>query len=81
MKIVEMFPVASSRISEMGYDAETATIYVRFTDGRSWCYMNVPQDVGDGGSIRGFTLKGTIYQGDFRRIPVRTSWNLNFSFN
>jgi hypothetical protein len=46
-EMVEMFPVASSRISEMGYDAETATVYVRFTDGRSWCYMNVPQDVWD----------------------------------
>lgn len=29
----------------MGYDAETATVYVRFNDGASWCYMNVPQDV------------------------------------
>jgi hypothetical protein len=46
-EMVEMFPVASSRITEMGYDPETATVYVRFTDGRSWCYMNVPQDVWD----------------------------------
>ena len=45
--MVEMFPVASSRITEMGYDPETATACVRFTDGRSWCYMNVPQDVWD----------------------------------
>ena len=43
--MVEMFPVASSRISEMGYDADTATVYVRFTDGASWRYMNVPADV------------------------------------
>jgi hypothetical protein len=47
MKMVEMFPVASTRISEMGYDSESATVYVRFTDGGSWCYMNVPQDVWD----------------------------------
>lgn len=42
----EMFPVASSRVSEIGYDADTATVYVRFAkDGKGWCYMNVPQDV------------------------------------
>lgn len=45
--MVEMIPVASSRITEMGYDAGTATVYVRFTDGVSWCYMNVPPDVWD----------------------------------
>lgn len=43
--MVEMIPVGSSRISEMGYDSETATVYVRFPDGVSWCYMNVPEDV------------------------------------
>ena len=56
--MVEMFPVASSRISEMGYDAETATVYVRFTDGRSWCYMNIPQDVC--GSVRSFIVQRSI---------------------
>lgn len=43
--MVEMFPVASSRITEMGYEHETATVYVRFTNGISWRYMNVPVDV------------------------------------
>jgi hypothetical protein len=41
----EMMPVTSSRISEYGYDADTATIYVRFTDGKGWQYKNVPQVV------------------------------------
>jgi hypothetical protein len=41
----EMFSVASSRITEMGYDGDTATVYVRFTDGVSWWYTNVPVDV------------------------------------
>jgi KTSC domain len=41
----EMFPVVSSRITEMGYDGDTAIVYVRFTDGVGWCYMNVPPDV------------------------------------
>ena len=43
--MVEMFPITSTRITEMGYDIETATVYVRFTDGVSWRYMNVPVDV------------------------------------
>lgn len=43
--MVEMFPVVSTRISEMGFEPDTATVYVRFTDGVSWCYMNVPIDV------------------------------------
>ena len=43
--MVEMFPVASSRITEMGYDSDNVTVYVRFTDGTSWCYMNVPGEV------------------------------------
>jgi hypothetical protein len=41
----EMFPVASSRIAEMGYDAENAIVYVRFNDGAVWQYRNVPVDV------------------------------------
>lgn len=44
-RVVEMFPVASTRIVEMGYDPETASVYVRFKDGVAWCYMNVPEDV------------------------------------
>lgn len=43
--MVEMFPVASTRITEMGYDSETATVYVRFPEGRAWQYRNVPADV------------------------------------
>ena len=46
--MMEMFPVASSRISEMGYEVDTATVYVRFTkDGKAWEYRNVPPDVWD----------------------------------
>lgn len=43
--MLDMFPVASARITEMGYDADTATVYVRFTNGASWRYMNVPPDI------------------------------------
>ena len=44
--MLEMHPVASTRVSEIGYAAETATIYVRFAkDGVGWAYYNVPPDV------------------------------------
>lgn len=43
--MIEMFAVSSSRIAEMGYDEETATVYVRFPDGKAWQYRNVPQQV------------------------------------
>lgn len=46
--VLEMFPVASSRISEMGCDPDTATVYVRFPSGKAWQYRNVPPDVWEG---------------------------------
>ena len=46
--MVEMFDVAgSSRISQFGYDADAATVLVRFTDGTPWCYRGVPAEVWD----------------------------------
>ena len=47
----------------MGYDADTATVYVRFTDGASWMYMNVPPDVWDqfvGSSSKGRFIKEVL---------------------
>ena len=42
----EMFDVAgSSRIAQFGYDADTATVCVRFADGTPWCYRGVPEEV------------------------------------
>jgi len=46
--MLEMFPVASERIAEMGYDDEAATVFVRFRqNGRGWQYRNVPKQVWD----------------------------------
>lgn len=45
--MLEMFPVVSSRITEMGYDADYAIVYVRFTDGKGWSYRDVPEDIWD----------------------------------
>ena len=44
--MLEMIPVVSGRVSEIGYDPEVATVYVRFAkDGRGWSCRNVPPDV------------------------------------
>jgi hypothetical protein len=46
--MVDMEPVASDRISEYGYDTETATVYVTFKkDGVHWQYRQVPDYVWD----------------------------------
>lgn len=42
---MQMLPVSSTRITHMGYDESTATVYVRFTDGTPWRYMGVPPAV------------------------------------
>lgn len=42
---MQMLPVSSSRITHMGYDDESATVYVRFTDGTPWRYVHVPPTV------------------------------------
>ncbi len=44
--MLEMFSVTSERITEMGYEDETATVFVRFRKGgHAWQYRNVPKQV------------------------------------
>lgn len=38
-----MTPVSSSNVAELGYDAATQTVYVRFSDYRLYVYKNVPE--------------------------------------
>lgn len=49
--MIEMFPVASSNVHSVGYDAETQTLAVRFKSrgapGRVYRYKGVPADVND----------------------------------
>ena len=42
---MKMLPASSTRITHMGYDESTVTVYVRFTDGTPWRYMRVPPTV------------------------------------
>jgi hypothetical protein len=43
MTIPEMIPVSSSNVASLGYDAETQTVYVRFTNNSLYTYKNVPE--------------------------------------
>lgn len=40
---MNMIPVASSNIASIGY--ENGTLYVRFRNGGTYAYLNVPQSV------------------------------------
>lgn len=42
MKKIEMTPVKSSSISEVGYDPESRTLHVRFKTGASYEHKDVP---------------------------------------
>ncbi len=38
----DMIPVSSSNVSEIGYDVENETVYVRFLNGSLYIYKGVP---------------------------------------
>jgi hypothetical protein len=43
MTLPMMQPVISSNVAEVGYDAETSTLYVRFKNCILYAYTGVPQ--------------------------------------
>jgi hypothetical protein len=42
MATPEMYPVSSSNIASVGYDAESQTVYVAFLNGSTYAYKGVP---------------------------------------
>lgn len=44
---VDMHPVDSSNVAEIGYDDEEMVLYVRFNKGALYFYEGVPPDVWD----------------------------------
>ena len=46
--MAQMFPVASSMINAVGYDPESQTLEVEFSNGRTYTYEGVPQSTFDG---------------------------------
>jgi KTSC domain len=45
---MEMIPVTSTDLSQIGYDHETATLRVYFLKGGIYDYQGVPQDIYEG---------------------------------
>ena len=43
MPIPEMFPVSSSNVGAVGYDAANQWVYVQFLDGSVYAYKGVPE--------------------------------------
>jgi hypothetical protein len=43
MSFPEMYPVSSSNVSAVGYDAESMTVYVQFLNGSTYAYKGVPE--------------------------------------
>jgi len=63
---MQMFPVASSSLSAIGY--ENGTLVVAFRDGRAYRYDGVPQGIADG--LARAASKGRYYQAFVRgRYP------------
>jgi hypothetical protein len=56
--MVDMVPVSSSNVAAVGYDVDSATLYVSFLDGAEYEYDSVSQDIYEGllaaSSVGGF---------------------------
>ncbi|MGO9862348.1 MAG: KTSC domain-containing protein [Terriglobales bacterium] len=55
---MERFPVSSSSVSMIGYDADTQALEVQFNNGGVYQYQGVPQDVFD--QLMNAPSKGTF---------------------
>ena len=42
---IEMYPVSSSNVLEVGYDAQNETVLVRFWSNALYAYKNVPETI------------------------------------
>ncbi|MBE0626436.1 MAG: KTSC domain-containing protein [Burkholderiales bacterium] len=43
MPLPEMYPVSSSNIASVGYDADNQTVYVQFLNGSTYAYKGVAE--------------------------------------
>ena len=60
-------PVASSNIASIGYDAESATLEIEFTNGSIYQYFNVPTGLND-------ELMAYPSKGQFLNTYIRNSY-------
>lgn len=47
VKLIEMYPVSSSNISEVGYDSQTEIVLIRFLNNTLYVYKCAPETVFD----------------------------------
>jgi hypothetical protein len=64
-KNVKMTPVSSTNISEVGYDEPESQLYVRFKNGKLYCYDGVPE--GDYLTFMGAASKGKYFEHAIKR--------------
>lgn len=56
---MEMYPVNSTAIESIGYDAQTRRMKIKFIQGETYTFCNVPQSVFD--NFLKASSKGTYY--------------------
>lgn len=62
-----MHPVASSNLSDVGYDNASKTLYIRFRRGGTYAYDNVPESVYTG-------LMGAASKGEYHAAYIKHSY-------
>ena len=62
----DMIPVSSSNVSEIGYDVENETVYVRFLNGSLYIYKGVP--VADFEGLKNATSVGSYLQRNYKNV-------------
>lgn len=60
-------PVASTNIASIGYDADTETLEVEFTNGSIYQYFNVPLGLND-------QLMASASKGQFLNVYIRNAY-------
>lgn len=55
-----MVPVASSALAEVGYDADSRTLFIRFRAGGLYAYLDVPPE--DAAGLMQAPSKGGFFQ-------------------
>lgn len=69
---MDMRPVSSSNISAVGYDPDTETLRVQFTNGSIYEYKNVPSVLFDeflaAGSLGSFLNRNIRYSFPYEKI-------------
>jgi hypothetical protein len=61
---MQMVPVSSSAIRAVGYDAQFRKMKIEFTQGHSYDFCRVPQNVYD--ALMRSSSKGTYYNGNVK---------------